>query len=115
VGSGQVLSAPSATQTVNYTVQAAPVMAASVVAGSATAPTVKLNWTFTANAGPAVTGFQVYRDGTLVTTTAKTALTYTDTTVPGVHNYTVLAVNVVGASASPRRRPPSWSRKTCPR
>ena len=100
VGSGQVLSAPSATQTVNYLVQAAPVMTASVLAGTAAAPTVKLNWTFTANAGPAVTGFQVYRDGTLMTTTTAALRTFTDTTVPGTHNYTVLAMNVVGASAN---------------
>jgi len=102
VGGGQILSVPSTTQTVNYIVQNAPVMAASVLAGTAAKPTVKLNWTFVANAGPAVTGFQVYRDGVLVTTTAlaKTVLTYTDTTVPGVHGYTVLALNAAGASAA---------------
>ena len=100
VGGGQLLSTPSAVQTVNYIVQAAPLMTASVFAGTAAAPTVKLNWTQTVNAGPAVTGFQVYRDGVLITTTAKGAATYTDTTVPGVHNYTVLAINVVGNSAA---------------
>ncbi len=100
IGSVVVSSSPSVTQSAAYIVQAAPVMAASVIAGTAAAPTVKLNWTETVNAGPAVTGFQVYRDGTLITTTAKGAVTYTDTTVPGVHNYTVLAMNVVGASAA---------------
>ena len=100
VGSVLVSSVPSATQTAAYLVQAAPVMAASVYGGTAAAPTVKLNWTETVNAGPAVTGFQVYRDGVLVTTTGRNAVTYTDTTVPGVHTYTVLAMNVVGASAS---------------
>ncbi|MDY7574585.1 hypothetical protein [Actimicrobium sp. CCI2.3] len=100
VGSVLVRSAPSVTQTAAYLVQSAPVMAASVYAGTAAAPTVKLNWTETPNAGPAVTGFEVYRDGVLVITTAKGAGTYTDTTVPGVHTYIVLAKNVVGASAS---------------
>ena len=99
VGSVLVTSSPSATQTAAYIVQAAPVMAASVYGGTAARPTVQLNWTETANAGPAVTGFQVYRDGVLVTTTARNAVTYTDTTVPGLHTYTVLTMNLVGPSA----------------
>ena len=100
IGSVLATSVPSATQIAAYLVQAAPVMGTSVFGGTATAPTVRLNWTQTASTGPAVTGFQVYRDGVLVSTTAKGAATYTDTTLPGVHNYTVLAMNVVGASAA---------------
>ncbi len=100
VGTVAIASIPSATQSAAYTVQTAPVMAANVIGGTAAAPTVLLNWTETVNAGPALTGFQVYRDGLLVRTLAAGVLTYTDTTVPGLHTYIVLAMNIVGPSAS---------------
>jgi hypothetical protein len=109
VGTATILSTlPSATQTAGYLVPNAPTMGATTftaaVAGrGGRAPTpaaVNINWTELANTGPAVTSFQVYRDGVLLATTAANATTYADTTfVAGTSPlYQVIAVNVLGAS-----------------
>ncbi len=102
VGSVTYPSTPSAVKTVAYALPNAPTFGASTFGGTAIAPTVILHWTAgTAIPSPtAVTGFQVYRDGVLLTTTAANATTATDT-APGVgttHTYQVLAANLLGTS-----------------
>lgn len=61
---------------------------------------VKLNWAASTGNGAAITGYKIYRDGTLLATTG-TVLTYTDTT--GSHgttySYRVSSLNDVGESA----------------
>ena len=95
-------SVPSAATTAVYNVQNAPTVSATpVFGGVAGAPTVTINWTETALANaPAVTGYQVFRNGVLLATTAATALTYVDTapTLNTIDTYVVYAANVLGNS-----------------
>jgi len=99
-------SAPSNAITVQLFVQTAPVLASVAIV----APNqVGLTWTEAANAlAPAVTGFQVWRStngaaaAQIGTVAGATTLAYVDTTVTAgnTYDYTIVAVNVIGSSAS---------------
>ena len=98
-----ITGTPSTTTSAVYKVQNAPVLTytAPIFGGTATAPTEAIYWSETALAGaPAVTGYQVFRNGVLLATT--TALSYTDTTAaPGSsYTYNVYATNLLGNSAA---------------
>jgi len=92
--------------TVQMVVQTAPVLASVAIV----APNqVELTWTEAANAlAPAVTGFQVWRStngaaaAQIGTVAGSTTLAYVDTTVTAgnSYDYTIVAVNVIGSSAS---------------
>lgn len=107
VGNVSLLSLqPSGVQSAAYTIPTAPVLAASVFGGNAATPTIKLSWTpGTAIASsPAVSGYQVFRDGVLLGSTAANVLTYTDTTVAAGHSgyvYQIVAINALSTLAAP--------------
>jgi FtsP/CotA-like multicopper oxidase with cupredoxin domain len=91
----------SNTATAAYIAPAAPVESATP---SFTATNgVTISWAAgAANAGPAVTGYQIYRNGSLVGSALKTATSYTDTTavVGQTYTYQVVASNGVGSTPS---------------
>jgi len=77
---------------------------------------VNLSWSAsTDNVG--VTGYRVYRNGTLRTTLTGSATTFSDTTVTAntTYSYTVSAIDGAGnesAKQARRRRPPRRDRRT---
>lgn len=76
---------------------APPSTPANLAVSSTNVTTANLTWTAsTDNVG--VTGYKIYRNGTLVTTTSGTGTTYTDTGLTGltVYNYRVTAVDAAG-------------------
>jgi FtsP/CotA-like multicopper oxidase with cupredoxin domain len=89
----------SNTATAAYIAPAAPI---EVATPSFTATNgVIITWAAgAANAGPAVTGYQIYRNGSLVGSALKTATSYTDTTavVGQTYTYQVVASNGVGST-----------------
>jgi hypothetical protein len=92
--------------TAQWTVDTTPPSTPTITSGTAASPTqVNLTWTAsTDNVG--VTGYNVYRNGLLLTGTPVTTTSYTDTTVsPGTtYQYTVDALDGAG-NASPQSNP----------
>ena len=93
--------------TANWTVDTTPPSVPTGLSASAVSSTqVDLSWTGSSdNVG--VTGYDIYRNGTLLTTTSGTGTTYSDTTVTGgkIYSYAVDARdgagNVSGQSSPP--------------
>ena len=83
----------------------APSVPTGLAAATPSSTSVALTWTAsTDNTG--VTGYDVFRDGALLTTIAP-ATTYTDSTVQpaSTHTYTLRARDVAGNVSAPTARP----------
>lgn len=81
------------------TLPSAP-MLTSVTSGNATST---ITWTVpVSNGGSFISGYKVYRDNSIATTTASTTLSYTDTGLTNgqTYSYYVTATNIAGESAS---------------
>jgi subtilisin family serine protease len=90
------INAAAATAPIGPTAPGAPVLSGSKASGQ-----VSLSWTTPANNGAAITGYKVYRDGTLRASLG-VVNAYTDTGLTNgvAYAYTVKATNSVGDSAA---------------
>ncbi|CAN5325853.1 hypothetical protein BH09ACT1_BH09ACT1_19840 [soil metagenome] len=79
----------------------APTVPTNLTAASSTTTTVSLTWTASTDA-VGVTGYRIYRNGTLVTTTAATATSYTNTglTKGTSYSYTISAIDAAGNASA---------------
>lgn len=87
----------SATNTATVADTTAPSTPTTLAVAGTTVTGANLSWTAsTDNVG--VTGYRIYRNGTLVSTTTGTGTTYTDSGLAGlqVYNYRVVAVDAAG-------------------
>lgn len=81
----------------------APSVPANVAVTALSASSLKVNWTASTD-NVAVTGYEVYRDGTLVGTTSSTSYTDSNLTASTTYSYTVKAYDAAGnksAASSP--------------